>query len=101
MSPYERRPRSNVLGGDETRLPHEESSTLGKGTLDTGGSIGSAVAGHSAGATPTHEVERGYGQTTEVEVYANQRLNLTKLGRPMEERPRFRTVPGKSGRTGL
>ena len=44
---------------------------------------------------PRHEVERGYGQTTEVGAYANQRVNLSKLGRPMEERPRFRTVPGK------
>jgi|BogFormECP03_OM2_1039629.scaffolds.fasta_scaffold11055_2 hypothetical protein len=41
------------------------------------------------------------GKPTEVEAYANQRLNLSKLGRPMEERPRFRTVPGKSGCTGL
>jgi hypothetical protein len=43
----------------------------------------------------------GRGQTAEVGAYANQRLNLAKLGRPMEEMPRFRTGPGKTGRPGL
>jgi hypothetical protein len=43
----------------------------------------------------------GRGQTTEVGAYANQRLNLAKLGRPMEEMPRFRTGPVKPGRPGL
>jgi hypothetical protein len=43
----------------------------------------------------------GRGQTTEVGAHANQRLNLAKLGRPMEEMPRFRTGPGKTGRPGL
>src|ERR1700731_2464427 len=43
----------------------------------------------------------GRGQTTEVGAYANQRLNLAKLGRPMEEMPWFRTGPGKTGRPGL
>jgi|SRR5260370_2478029 len=92
-----------VMSSEGTKhvSPMKRDRHWAKGLWTLGGSIGSAVAGHSAGATPTHEVERGYGQTTEVEVHANQRLNLTKLGRPMEERPRFRTVPGKSGRTGL
>ena len=81
--------------------PMKRDRHWAKGLWTLGGFIGSAVAGHRAGATPTHEVERRYGQTTEVEVHVNQRLSLTKLGRPMEERPRFRTVPGKSGRTGL
>src|SRR6202040_3036427 len=43
----------------------------------------------------------GRGQTTEVGAHANQRLNLAKLGRPMEEMPRFRTGPEKLGRPGL
>ena len=43
----------------------------------------------------------GRGQTTEVGAYANQRLNLAKLGRPLEEMPWFRTGPGKTGRPGL
>ena len=43
----------------------------------------------------------GRGQTTEVGAYANQRLNLAKLGRPMEEMPWFPTGPGKTGRPGL
>src|SRR4029077_13485927 len=43
----------------------------------------------------------GCGQTTEVGAYANQRLNLAKLGRPTEEMPRFRTGPEKLGRPGL
>jgi hypothetical protein len=63
--------------------------------------MGSAVAGHRTGDEPTHEVERGYGQTAEVEAYANQRLSLAKLGRPTADRPRFRTGPGKTGRPGL
>jgi len=46
-------------------------------------------------------MERGCGQTRKVGVYANQRLSLTKLGRPTEERPRFRTGPGKTGCPGL
>jgi hypothetical protein len=33
--------------------------------LSLGGFIGSAAAGHRAGDKLTHEVERGYGQTTE------------------------------------
>ncbi len=72
-----------------------------KGLWTLGGFIGSAAAGHRAGDKLTHEVERGYGQTTEVGAYANQRLNLAKLGRPMEEMPWFRTGPGKTGRPGL
>jgi hypothetical protein len=47
------------------------------------------------------ETALGRGQTTEVGAYANQRLNLAKLGRPMEEMPWFRTGPGKTGRPGL
>ncbi|MGA7927979.1 MAG: hypothetical protein WCA20_18565, partial [Candidatus Sulfotelmatobacter sp.] len=39
------------------------------------------------------EMALGRGQTTEVGAYANQRLNLAKLGRPMEEMPWFRTGP--------
>ncbi len=49
----------------------------------------------------TCEMELSLEQTTEVGRIANQRLNLAKLGRPKEDRPRLRTVPGKSGRTGL
>jgi len=81
--------------------PMKRDRHWAKGLWTLGGFIGSAAAGHRTGGKPTIEVERGYGQTTEVEVYANQRLNLSRLGRPMEQRPRFRTVPGKSGRTGL
>jgi len=36
-----------------------------KGLWTLGGFIGSAAAGHRAGDKLTHEVERGYGQTTE------------------------------------
>jgi len=49
----------------------------------------------------TYETELGFGQTTEVGAYANRRLNLTKRGRPKEERPRLRTGPEKLGRPGL
>jgi len=41
--------------------------------------------GHRAELSLTHERELGSGQTMEVGAYANQRLNLAKLGRPWEE----------------
>ena len=64
-------------------------------------SLFSGVVGHRADISLTLEMTLGCGQTTEVGAYANQRLNLAKLGRPMEEMPRFRTGPEKLGRPGL
>ena len=61
----------------------------------------SEVVGLRADVSLTLEMALGRGQTTEVGAYANQRLNLAKLGRPMEEMPWFRTGPGKTGRPGL
>ena len=61
----------------------------------------SEVVGLRADISLTLEMALGRGQTTEVGAYANQRLNLAKLGRPMEEMPWFRTGPGKTGRPGL
>ena len=81
MSPYERRPRSNDLGGDELRLPKEENRPWAKGLWALGGSIDSAVAGHSTGNEPTYEVERGCGQTMGDEGHANQRLSLAQFGK--------------------
>jgi hypothetical protein len=75
--------------------------TSGKGTLDHGGVTYSEVVGLRADISLPLEMALGRGQTTEVGAYANQRLNLAKLGRPMEERPWFRTGPGKTGRPGL
>ena len=49
----------------------------------------------------TCETGLSFGQTTEVGAYADQRLNLAKLGRLKEERPRLRTGPEKLGRPGL
>jgi len=49
----------------------------------------------------TYETGLSLGQTAELGAYADQRLNLAKLGRLKEERPRLRTGPGKSGRPGL
>ena len=46
----------------------------------------SEVVGLSADTSLPLEMALGRGQTTEVGAYANQRLNLAKLGRPMEER---------------
>lgn len=74
---------------------------LGKGALDLGGSIGSEAFGHSAELSRAHEVELGPGQTTEVGAYANQRLNLAKLGRPRAEMPRFRTGPWEIRPSGI
>ena len=74
---------------------------LGKGTLDLGGSIVSGAFGHSAELSLTHVMELGPGQTTEVGAYANQRLNLAKLGRPREEMPRFRTGPWEIRPSGI
>ena len=73
----------------------------GKGTLDLGGSIVNVAFGHSAELSLTYERGLGPGQTAEVGAYANQRLNLAKRVRPKEERPRFRTGPGKAGCPGL
>jgi hypothetical protein len=75
--------------------------TSGKGTLDHGGVTYSEVVGLRADISLPLEMALGRGQTTEVGAYANQRLNLAKLGRPMEEMPWFRTGPGKTGRPGL
>ena len=49
----------------------------------------------------TYERELSFEQTTEVGAYADQRLNLAKLGRLKEERLRLRTGPGKTGSPGL
>ena len=94
--------RGNALRGDGTRLydggntdiVQRDSGYLAVPPI-------SAVAGHRTGDQPMPEVERGCGQTRKVGAYANQCLNLTQLGRPMEERPWFRTGPGKTGRPGL
>ena len=64
-------------------------------------SLFSGVVGHRADISLTLQMALGCGQTTEVGAYANQRLSLAKLGRSTEERPRFRTGPGKTGRPGL
>ena len=61
----------------------------------------SKVVGLRADISLPLEMALGRGQTTEVGAYANQRLNLAKLGRPMKEMPWFRTGPGKTGRPGL
>lgn len=73
----------------------------GKGTLDHGGVIVQRGDRTLSRHKPSLEMALGRGQTTEVGAYANQRLNLAKLGRPMEEMPWFRTGPGKTGRPGL
>lgn len=41
--------------------PSTVTPSWGKGTLDLGSFIGSAVAGHRAGDKPTHVMERGCG----------------------------------------
>ena len=50
-------------------------NTSGEGTLGTGGSIGSAAAGHRAGGTPTHGVGRDCGPTPDTGAHAHPRLN--------------------------
>ncbi len=64
-------------------------------------SLCSGAVGLGADISLTLEMALGCGQTTEVGAYASQRLNLAKLGRSMEEMPRFRTGPGKTGCPGL
>jgi hypothetical protein len=55
-----------------------------------------------AGDTARAEIFLTGGEVrSKVGAYANQRLNLAKLGRPMEEMPWFRTGPRKTGRPGL
>jgi len=82
--------------------PVEVMPTLGKGTLGTWRFRRSAGRSDAEPTmSRTREMELGLGQTTDVGAYANRRLNLTKSGRPKEDRPGLRTVPGKSGCTGL
>ena len=81
--------------------PMGEVETSGKGTLGTWRFQGQPTARHRAGVKSLSAVKRGYGQTVEVGAYANQRLNLAKLGRPIGEMPRLQTGPGKSGSPAL
>jgi hypothetical protein len=78
-----------------------EISRRAKELWALGGFMEQPVARHSAGIKSLSAVKRDYGQTAEVEVYANQRLNLAKQGRSMEEMPRLQTGPGKSGSPAL
>ena len=87
--------------GTEHVSPMEVTPTSGKGTLDTWRFHRQRGVRTQSRVEPTYERELGPGQTTEVGAHANQRLNLAKLGRPMEEMPWFRTGPGKTGRPGL
>jgi hypothetical protein len=61
----------------------------------------SAAVRHRAGAKPTRQWNEAMGKPRQSGAYANQRLNLAKLGRPMEERPGLQTGPGKSGSPAL
>jgi hypothetical protein len=61
--------------------PIEVTPTLGKGTLDTWRFHRQRGAGLRAGVKPSHVVERGCGQTTEVGVYADQRFSLADVGK--------------------
>ena len=80
----------------------EVTPTSRKGTLGTWWFRRSAGQSDAAPTMRlTYETELSFEQTTEVGAYADQRLNLAKLGRLKEERPRLRTGPGKSGRPGL
>jgi hypothetical protein len=79
----------------------EVTPTSGKGTLDTWRFHRQRGVRTQSRVEPTYERELGPGQTTEAEAYANQRLNLAKLGRLWEEMPIFRTGPGRTGSPGL
>jgi hypothetical protein len=80
----------------------EVTPTSRKGTLGTWWFRSSAG---QSDAEPTisltYETGLSFEQTTEVGAYADQRLNLAKLGRLKAERPRLRTGPEKLGRPGL
>ena len=94
--------RGNALRGDGTDVsPMKVTPTSGKGTLDTWRFHRQRGVRTQSRVEPTYERELGPGQTTEAEAYANQRLNLAKLGRPWEEMPIFRTGPGRTGCPGL
>ena len=80
----------------------EAAPTSRKGTLGTWWFRRSAGQSDAAPTMRlTYETGLSLGQTAELGAYADQRLNLAKLGRLKEERPRLRTGPGKSGRPGL
>ena len=52
-----------------------------KGLWTLGGFIVSVAAGLRAGVKPAYVVKRGYGQTSEVGVYANQRFGPAEAGK--------------------
>jgi len=81
--------------------PMQVTPAMGKGTLDPWWFHRPRGARTQRRDKPTCERELGSGQTTEHGAYANQRLNLAKLGRPRAEMPGFRTGPGKTGCPGL
>jgi hypothetical protein len=80
----------------------EATPTSRKGTLGTWWFRRSAG---QSDAVPTmrftYETGLSFGQTTEVGAYAGQRLNLAKLGRLKEERPRLRTGPWEIRPSGI
>src|SRR6516164_3389338 len=73
-------------------FPTEVTPELGKGAQDTwrpprpcGGRL------DKTGVTPRQLRRRGRRQTRTAGVYTDQRLNLSKLGKAFERKPRFQT----------
>jgi hypothetical protein len=103
MSPYERGPGGNALGGDGHDVsPMEVTPTLGKGAQDTwrfprqwGGRL------DKTGMTPTLAGRRGRGQTRDGRGAYDPAFQPLSPGKAHGRKPRFQTGPGKSGRPGL
>ena len=94
MSQYERRRRSNVLSGDGSRLPNGGNTRVGQSGSGHLAAF-SVCLGGRLDKTGTHanDSTRGeaVGKPGVAGVYTNQRLNLSKLGKVFDRKPRLQT----------
>jgi hypothetical protein len=97
MSPYERGPRGNALGGDGNHVsPTEVTPKWAKGLRTLGGFLAS-VGGRldKTGVTPHagRETRPGVNQGSKGRIRTSV-LNLSPLGRPTEDSRGFKPDPG-------
>jgi hypothetical protein len=81
--------------------PATVTPELGKGTLDTWWFHRQPVVGHRAGISRRIRGNEPVGKPRRKGCMRTSALASPMMGRPMEERPRFQTGPGKSGRPAL
>src|SRR5215813_6704028 len=101
MSQYERRRRGNALSGDVERLPNAGNTQVGqRGSGHLAAFLGRMAAGL---ITPAHtqvaaQQARPWANQEWQGAYEPAFKPRQALGRSTEDRPRFETGPGKSGR---